>query len=40
MHILKGGLAVALLLALTACASPQEEAARMAAQQQADEAEC
>ncbi len=40
MRILQGGLAVALLLALAACASPQEEAARMAAQQQADEAEC
>ncbi|PKQ09626.1 MAG: hypothetical protein CVT73_01645 [Alphaproteobacteria bacterium HGW-Alphaproteobacteria-12] len=37
---MKTGLAVALLLILAACVSPQEEAARAAARQQADKAEC
>ncbi len=40
MRITQSGIAVAMLLLVAACASPQEEAARVAAQQQADETEC
>jgi len=40
MRIVRSGLAIALLLAVAACASPQEQAAREAAQRQSDEAEC
>ncbi|MCF8469902.1 MAG: hypothetical protein K9G30_03885 [Parvibaculum sp.] len=37
---MKAGFAIALLLTLVACVSPQEEAARVVAQQQTDKAEC
>lgn len=40
MRIVQGGLAIGMLLALAACVSPQEEAARAAAQQQSDRGEC
>ncbi|MBX3507792.1 MAG: hypothetical protein KF714_03335 [Parvibaculum sp.] len=40
MHIVKTGLTLAALFALAACASPEEQAARAAAQLQADQAEC
>lgn len=40
MRIVKTGLTFAALLALAACASPEQQAARAAAQMQSDEAEC
>lgn len=40
MSIVRTAFAVAALATLAACASPQEQAARTAAQQQSDQAEC
>lgn len=40
MRIVRNVLAIAALAILAACVSPQEEAARSAAERQADEAEC
>ncbi|ABS64137.1 hypothetical protein Plav_2528 [Parvibaculum lavamentivorans DS-1] len=40
MRMIPSALAIGFLLVVAACASPQEQAAREAAQRQSDEAEC